>query len=132
MKIDLEGVDDLVVKQLSEVNYRPSFVSFEEHGVEAIDVLHTIGYRGFKVVDQSQNFLISNPRPPREGIASTFQHSGRSSGLFGKELPGDWIPFDRFREIYTTQIRDQAGIWKHSNANAWFDIHATYLDLDAL
>jgi FkbM family methyltransferase len=81
MKVDVEGLDHAVVERLGACAPRPPLLSIESavaapgtgvaRVVREIRLLRGLGYRRFKLVDQT--------RPRREG-----------SGPFGDEAPGPW------------------------------------------
>jgi FkbM family methyltransferase len=126
LKVDIEGEDMNVLHALAATKARPPYVSVEEHGVEAIDLLAAMGYRHFKIVNQQQNYLLTNPDPPREGRWVDFAHTGYSSGLFGREVAGEWMGVDEFRRRYLAEFRDADGKEVWTIEHAWWDIHARH------
>lgn len=110
MKIDIEGCDTVCLETLLEFSARPSFVSIESSklGIAAIreelGLLTKLGYNSFKVVEQSQIHLTQKmPAIAREGMAIEYVFEEGASGLFGRELAGDWMTrtqaFRRYRII---------------------------------
>jgi FkbM family methyltransferase len=96
LKMDIEGADLLCIAALATVEQRPAFVSLElptsrSEALEAVSRLSELGYRGFKVVDQSLQQFVRCPRPPREGRYVKARFDGQCTGLFGRETPGrEW------------------------------------------
>lgn len=85
LKVDIEGLDMLCVRALHEVEGRPDYLSIESEitapasglvpMIDELAELWSLGYRGFKFVEQSR-------------LASV--ESGDTSGPFGEETPGRW------------------------------------------
>jgi FkbM family methyltransferase len=90
LKIDVEGEDMALLHALARTSHRPAYVSVEEHGVEAIDLLDSLGYDRFALVNQQQLYLVSNPNPPREGRFVDVPHSG-AAGQFMTQIPHAWF-----------------------------------------
>lgn len=108
MKIDIEGSDTMCLDALRDFDERPPFLSIESattfEGVfEELSKLHALGYRHFKLVPQHTVPRQSCPNPALEGAYVEHTFSFGSSGLFGRELPGEWLTleqtFERFRWI---------------------------------
>jgi FkbM family methyltransferase len=108
MKIDIEGSDTMCLDALRDFDERPPFLSIEMattfEGVFAeLSKLHELGYRHFNVVPQHTVPRQKCPNPALEGIYVEHKFSRGSSGLFGRELPGEWLTleqtFERFRWI---------------------------------
>jgi FkbM family methyltransferase len=123
LKIDVEGADRIILQDLRKLDDRPDFVSVEEYGVEALLDLHALGYTSFKLVPQNHKSDHIPPNPPLEGVHVDRQFGGRDSGLFGLELPGEWLPFDTAWRQFVEQVRDEGHRWV-GPPNEWFDIHA--------
>jgi FkbM family methyltransferase len=106
VKIDIEGADMMALKSLSNVKEKPRFVSLESEKIvwekllEEFDILKQLGYTKFKIIDQSTIQNQQCPSPSREGdyIDYTFEHG--STGLFGDELPGEWLSAEDAIKVY--------------------------------
>jgi len=132
MKCDIEDGDIMVARQLVEVSRvfgrSPDFASFEFCDVEILKCLSKIGYSKFQVINQTYNWMLEAPSPPREGDYVKKSFDAFSSGLFGRELdPKKWIDhntasriYDRFNELKTLDPLVCPG---------WLDIHATRCDV---
>jgi FkbM family methyltransferase len=116
LKIDIEGLDMLCVRALREFDERPAFVSLESHVsiaaasfervFDELAELFSLGYRRFQYVNQRRHPSVRLPATPREGAAVDARFTVDSSGPFGKEAPGRWMP------IAATLPRAYA-IWGH-------------------
>lgn len=106
VKIDIEGADIMALKSLSNVKEKPRFVSLEsekivwEKLIEEFDVLKQLGYSKFKIIDQSTIQTQQCPRPSREGDYVDYKFEFGSTGLFGDELPGEWLSAAEAIKIY--------------------------------
>ena len=97
LKIDIEGADLLCVEALRGFGTRPRFISIESEKVkwpklvDEFDLLEALGYRRFKLVNQSQITEQRPPHPAREGRYVEHKFSSGCTGLFGEEVPGEWL-----------------------------------------
>jgi FkbM family methyltransferase len=106
MKIDIEGADQACLRTLLQFHEKPAYVSMESEKVDVralereLDLLRELGYDRFKAVQQARPRTRIPPNPPREGryVAHTFPVG--SSGLFGRELPGEWMDRDAVLRQY--------------------------------
>lgn len=154
MKIDIEGADTLCLQSLQRMQAAPSLLSVElptpsntgdkeTDCMEILCILYSLGYRRFKVSDQSALKYIRCPYPALEGAYVDYDFSGGVvSGPFGKELPGPFFSIDQVSMHYLNyfykgskqgfsfvrKVLDKAGIRVQSkgvfHAGGWFDIHA--------
>ncbi|HEY8519698.1 MAG TPA: FkbM family methyltransferase [Gammaproteobacteria bacterium] len=108
MKIDIEGSDTICLDALRDFDERPPYVSIESattfEGVfSELSKLYELGYRRFNLVPQHTVPKQVCPNPPKEGNYVPHRFALGSSGLFGRELPGQWLTleqtFERFRWI---------------------------------
>ena len=139
LKIDIEGADLLCLEGLLEFDERPAFVSFE-HDQDRysslqteMNLLNRLGYSKFQIVDQGTARKQKPPHPAREG--TYLDALPGSSGLFGKELPEQWLTYNdtimEYRRIYLNDRLD--GVTKRipflrnfrRRAGSWYDTHAT-------
>lgn len=108
LKIDIEGADMLCVKALRDFSVKPDYISIESEKLdvgkleEEIILLEELGYSEFKAIQQEDIPAQAVPNPPAEGIyvPHTFQRG--SSGLFGKDLPGNWKSKRQILNTYRT------------------------------
>jgi len=122
LKIDVEGVDEHVLQQLSVLEYVPLFTSVEDcrFGYKYMSVLNDIGYDGFKILDQSTVNSLTD-----SSIMYTFQEG--ASGPFGNDIPGQWLDYYDIVNQYSTTVRDLQGN-RIAPRTQWWDIHCTVLD----
>jgi FkbM family methyltransferase len=151
LKIDIEGSDIICLQGLLKTSYRPEHISVEllspgnlnQTDVDCLAILshlYVLGYRKFKVSDQSKNHLLKAPFPALEGEYIDYKFDGYCSGLFGKELNTVDLSFDELAEAYLKYFFQKGDIaprnfWarvlrkdkkKHSifHNEGWFDVHA--------
>jgi len=129
LKVDIEGHDVFVARQLSELDVQPAFVSFESgkrHYAELFCWLWAAGYRSFQLVNQA-NHVDRRPdetNTKTEGQAIDYSFSPYSSGFFGDDLPEDrWLTLNqaltrhiKYNEMKTAD-NQELGL-------GWLDIHA--------
>lgn len=110
-KIDIEGKDLEAALSFSELGESPEFISIEaekiswDRLIDEFKAFRTLGYRRFKIIDQSLISLIDCPTPAAEGEYVVHQFEEGSSGLFGNELPGQWLSMFEAIEVYKSIFR---------------------------
>ena len=106
VKIDIEGADLMALKSFSNLKQKPKFVSLESEKIswykliEEFTVLKNLGYNKFKVVNQLKIPDQQCPYPSKEGNYVDYKFELGSSGLFGHELPGEWLGADEAIKLY--------------------------------
>jgi FkbM family methyltransferase len=115
MKLDIEGQDVAVMRQLFAAGVKPPFISAESHSIDVLATLIAVGgYDAFKVVVGStvaQRFR--NHRIATLSGAERYSFPPHSAGPFGADIPGDWMPGDLFfKQLAIIGL-------------GWKDIHAT-------
>ncbi len=123
LKVDVEGADRLVLAGLAGFAPLPNYVSVEEYGVVGFGDLAALGYRQFQVVPQRDKGWAVPPQPPREGSYAWRRFTDRDSGLFGEELPGEWLDQAAAEAWFTKTIRRADGSYVNRGFE-WWDIHA--------
>lgn len=128
VKVDIEGAEEPFLASMIGANELPEFMSVECHTFRPIEMLYRIGFRKFKLVNQTSFYRFALPNPALEGTLVEQPQWRHSSGPFGRELPpGPWL-----------DISEVAVIWNHIShlrphhsilAPTWFDCHATNLEL---
>ena len=98
MKIDIEGSDRFCLESLRHVAERPDFLSWELEQIDVsrahaeLELLASLGYDAFQIVQQSQVPWQKVPSPSREGNDCEHRFRLHASGLFGADLPADrWM-----------------------------------------
>jgi FkbM family methyltransferase len=129
-KVDIEGCDTIVAKQLYDLKEKPQYISFETskkdyHGI--FSWLYCSGYKKFQLVNQMNNInrTTNDSQREYEGEKINYKFSKFSSGFFGKDLPdGKWISFD---EVLTRYIKykELKIIDNQELGLGWLDIHAS-------
>ncbi|MCU1284920.1 MAG: methyltransferase FkbM family [Acidobacteriales bacterium] len=152
LKIDIEGTDLLCLESLTNVSDRPRFVSIESNKeswdslLHEFEMLQSLGYEKFKIIDQRKTHLQVVPNPSREGKYVSHHFEPECTGLFGDELPGRWLTaeetinqykviFEKYRFYGDSgTLRNNLGvrflrrlpvIGDHFRAS-WFDTHASH------
>jgi FkbM family methyltransferase len=124
IKCDIEGADELFVRQLLADRRRPSFVSIEATSLEALAVLYAAGFDRVQLVNQAFNGFVQPPEPAREGNLVPVKFNGHMSGLFGRELkPEGWTTFTQGASMYL----DYRDLKRRNDklAHGWLDFHVT-------
>lgn len=118
LKIDVEGVDSIVLEQLKAQARKPEFVSVEDcrFGFHYIANLADAGYGAFTLVDQSEVPDMHDPNLP-------YAFPKGASGPSSDALPGPWLAREAFERLYEKTVRDRAGN-RIAPRTRWFDIHA--------
>jgi len=118
VKIDLEGYDKVILRNLFENGCFPPYVSAEAHTIDTFCILAALGgYDAFKVVlghSVPEHYPAHTIRTP-DGFRS-YEFTVHTSGPFGNDIPGPWMSapvFMRFLAILGT---------------GWIDIHASRVD----
>lgn len=121
LKIDVEGVDHIVLDQLRAVPLLPAFVSVEDcrFGFDYMETLSACGYDGFKLLDQS---TVEGRTDPLAGHV----FPAGSSGPLGRDIEGDWLSHEEIVAHYATTVRDKEGN-RLAPRTRWWDIHCTRL-----
>jgi len=108
VKVDIEGMDKEISRQMPEINFRPEYVSFELNKTDYSDIfmnLKLARYKEFQIINQIHN----NPN---------------CSGDFGAHLPDEnWISFEdalsRYIKYRELKIIDNVNL-----GVGWVDLHA--------
>jgi len=154
VKIDIEGCDALCLKALGKFEARPRCVSVEaalEEEAEAreqLELLRSMGYDRFKIVNQIIHHRRRCPNPPLEGRYVDARFDVEMSGPFGEEAPGKWLGYDAVaaripalvKEGRTwgdnsprarSPLRRLHRIWRRLTLRepaGWYDFHARHRD----
>jgi FkbM family methyltransferase len=124
VKIDIERSEAAFLASMSGTPILPPYISVACHSFGNIELLFGLGYRKFKLVNQTILFSFRLPNPPLEGLHVASPDWQRASGPFGREAPGDrWYSFIEIAALYD-RIRE---LQKYPEllAQIWFDCHAT-------
>ena len=118
MKIDVEHVDELILRDMIENNIKPSLISCEAHRFEIILLLWQLGYEQFRLVNGRTVHIEYRGQLIRcvDGSASKHTFPRHSAGPFGEDLPLEWV-----------NVRHACAEWIHRKAlfgGGWYDVHA--------
>ncbi len=127
LKVDIEGCDLLVAKQLSECKVKPKFVSFEISRKDYDGIfsnLKAAGYSKYQLVNQANNPKRVIPGKVTDNKGNKFIFSEFSSGLFGEDLPKDkWLSYHEILSCYI-KYKELKQIDNVELALGWLDVHA--------
>lgn len=121
LKIDVEGVDHVVLDQLRGAPLLPACISVEDcrFGFDYMETLAACGYDGFKLLDQS---TVEGRTDAEHGHV----FPAGASGPLGRDIEGDWLSYNDMVEHYATTVRDREGN-RLAPRTRWWDIHCTRL-----
>jgi len=97
LKIDIEGDDHLCLYALKLFSDKPSYISIEsvktswKELLEEFNLLKSLGYDRYKVVNQYKVPKQKCKNPPAEGKFVDHKFQFGSSGAFAEEAPGCWL-----------------------------------------
>ena len=157
-KIDIEGYDNKALKTLSNSKELPAFISVEseclsegqviteEAALQTLDTLFELGYRKFKLVDQSSLSVLElnkkfynkisvtsrlfNKLKKRWSSRSKYNRQFNylfplgSSGPFGNDLEKEWINYEEARKNLKRHRRDYFNTKNAVSYGFWCDWHA--------
>jgi FkbM family methyltransferase len=110
VKIDLEGFDSQILKDLFKNEIYPDFISAESHTIETFSVLiNSAKYKSFALIDGSKV-----PKYQWKSVDNVNKHFPRhSAGPFGEDIVGKWFDANTFFQILSLENM------------GWKDIHAS-------
>ncbi len=129
MKVDIEGADGLVAKQLSFLKEKPDFVSFEtsrSNYAEIFSYLFLAGYKKFQLINQLKynGLYLENIKNEGKNLSHCFELG--SSGIFGLDLDETkWVDYTEVISRYNKFI-DLRNIDQENLSMGWIDIHAKF------
>ena len=122
LKIDVEGLDAAIVRDLTRWAIRPAYASLEDDGIDCLIALYETGARQFKFINQVAIRDYLPPKVALEGRSVEHSFGVGSSGPFGRELPGEWLEPSSAFKFYTQSVRPPG----QGPIDGWWDIHALY------
>lgn len=96
---------------------------FTQNGqkTDMLKLLVTLGYSGFKFINQAKTQDIQCPTTTREGNNIVWSFPWSSSGPFGEDTPGEWKTAEEIlvdiNAYWDNPVRD-------ANIHGWYDLHA--------
>lgn len=129
MKVDIEGADVFVAKQVSEYDVKPAFISFETSRRDfagLFSYLYVSGYGGYQLINQMNNNGLEAEVSTLENVFFRYKFSKYSSGLFGEDLKKErWKSFEETLSGYIKYM-ELKQIDNKELGLGWVDIHAKY------
>lgn len=119
MKIDIEAYDRFAVEGLQGRPVLPELLSIENGPMTQFELIAQLGFRRFKLVEQSGLRGTRAPLPAREGASIEHVFPSSSSGPFGDEAPGEWS------DVATMRAALSAHHARPRIHGQWFDLHAS-------
>jgi len=150
LKVDIEGADVLCLLALQKLSGRPKYISIEsslsnwQALIDEFELFRSFGYHRFKIIDQATVHHQSPPVPASEGRDTVHTFEKGSTGLFGSELPGEWMPQSEAIAIYRALAARERRFgddtlarkivkrtpllrsFRHRILPSWYDTHARY------
>ena len=127
LKVDIEGADVIVSKQLSTLESKPEYVSFETSRRDYSKIFSFLllsGYSNFQLINQQKYDGLMIENIGKEGKIINYKFELGSSGLFGKDLIEDkWITYDELLSRYIKFI-DLRTLDMENLSLGWLDVHA--------
>lgn len=127
LKVDVEGYDLTVSRQLTELREKPLFVSFETNKRDYAGIfanLYLAGYTGYQLINQANNASRTKPSVTGEGKDIVYKFGPYSSGYFGEDLPRDrWLSYDEALVRYI-KYKELKQIDNKELGLGWLDVHA--------
>ena len=127
LKVDIEGCDLSVARQLAELQEKPLFASFETNKRDYAGIfanLYLAGYTGYQLINQANNASRSAPSVTGEGKNIVYKFGPYSSGGFGEDLPHDmWLSYDEALVRYI-KYKELKQLDNKELGLGWLDIHA--------
>ncbi|HEY3703564.1 MAG TPA: FkbM family methyltransferase [Terracidiphilus sp.] len=117
IKLDIEGYDAAILKELFRNQVTPPFLSAESTSIQVFALLVAMGgYKAFKLVEGAKVAKdFKDCSIAVNGISERYSFPPHSAGPFGEDIPGDWLNADDLFEILAARKM------------GWRDIHATRL-----
>lgn len=119
IKIDVEGYDSEILRELFENGIRPPYISSECHDISVFALLLSIGeYEAFKLVDGASvsRSYSDYPISTLDGTLKDISFPFHSAGPFGPDVKGPWMTANNFFRYLA-----------YENLG-WKDIHASKID----
>ena len=117
IKIDIEGYDAVILRELFAHDIYPPFISAESHSIEIFSLLHSSGrYPSFNLIDGDSvpRKYVNYPVKTENGVVQ-YSFPTHSAGPFGEDIADPWMTADNF---FTLLALEGLG---------WKDIHASFV-----
>ncbi len=131
LKIDIEGMDMVCLKSLLNFKEKPNYISIESEKIrfnalkEEFEMFKQLGYSSFQVVNQANVNQQKEPKNSQEGKFCNYAFLRGATGLFGKDLPNNWLNekdvLKRYEKIFLWyKLFGDYGIFGRKNRVSWF------------
>ena len=106
LKIDIEGMDLHCCRTLLNFNEKPNYISIESEKksfkllIDEILLFKKLGYDKFKIIQQDGISKQKEDPNTTEGKYVNYKFLEGSSGLFGNDLPGEWLSDKQAKNRY--------------------------------
>lgn len=122
LKMDIEGAEAGFIASMKGSPELPWYISSEMQTFAPAEAMHAVGYRHFRLINQTLWPHLTLPDPPREGVFADKPASSHWSGPFGRETPGQrWFSFEELRTLHAAVHR----LWELGTIiTGWMDCHA--------
>jgi FkbM family methyltransferase len=122
VKVDVEGYDFFVLKDLLLSGLRPPNISVEAHTLNVVCALITMGYVDFQLINGREIGRSIARLDVRhvDGTVAPYVFPRHSAGPFGDDLPGPWLN----GEAVVLQWIGRSAFY----GRGWVDIHARFGD----
>lgn len=122
LKIDIEGAEPAFLRSMQGAPELPRYISAEVQTFQPVELFRDLGYREFRLINQTLWHGIALPDPPLEGGYVPRPDPHHWSGPFGRELPGNrWFSFEEIRSIHNVIHQ----LWTYGTLiTGWMDCHA--------
>jgi FkbM family methyltransferase len=125
VKIDVEGVDDLVLEAVCGRPSPPRLISMESEKVDFaklerdLDLLRRAGYSRFKAVQQALWPGRTATVTRADGTRTSYTFEAHASGPFGDDVPQSWRTAEEVLDDYRAIFRQYEWIGDRSLAGRW-------------
>jgi FkbM family methyltransferase len=114
IKVDIEGMDGIVLKDLFSAGIVPDFISAESHSLYPFALLVSHGYDSFNLIDGrsvADRYGSATIRTPAGPVNHAFP--AHAAGPYGEDITTPWWHGDAFLDVLA------------SERLGWKDIHAS-------
>jgi len=129
VKIDIEGYEKQSLATLPELPFKPSYLSWEINGdwTTCLEHVASLGCTGCKLVRQGKGYLAPSPHPPLIGNYVPVVFHDHMSGLFGEEVPGEWVTLDEIRVQIEQELLERPKRLALGQKPGWHDVHCRFI-----
>jgi FkbM family methyltransferase len=117
VKIDIDRAHHIALQSLIDNQIKPHLISAE--GLWSFRLAQQLGYKKYQMIYQKRIPDQIEPFPSTEGTFVGTVFSRGSSGLFGNDLPDEWLSSDAAQELFQDIVKKQ----KTMEIDTWVDWH---------